>query len=81
MAGRYNKLVQSAHKSRTQGAPASPDNCMNANQHINRRSTSKEVNKEQPSYRNLSAIATRVLHAQLQLLGKIVRLLEIILLT
>jgi hypothetical protein len=33
----------------------------------------KEVNKEQPSYRNLSATATRVL--QLQLLGKIVRLL------
>ncbi len=45
----------------------------------------KEVNKEQQSYRNLSATATRVLqctvHVQLQLLGKIVRLLEIILLT
>jgi hypothetical protein len=36
----------------------------------------KEVNKEQPSYRNFSATATRVLrvHAQLQLLGKIFQL-------
>ncbi len=38
---------------------------------------SKEVNKEQPSYINLSATATRVLHsvhAQLQLLGNIFQL-------
>jgi hypothetical protein len=34
----------------------------------------KEVNKEHPSYRNLSATATRV-HARLQLLGKLVQLL------
>jgi hypothetical protein len=40
MAGWYNKSVQyrieSAHKSRAQGDPASLDDCMNAIQHISK---------------------------------------------